>query len=49
MEYWARAVEDMSELARKYNNDLFFTGLMLTIYGELAREYKRLKTGGSGA
>lgn len=43
IDYWEEAAEDMRKTAEGFNNDPFITGLLLTIFDELEREYKVLK------
>lgn len=40
--YWASASDDMQATAQKFDNDPFLTGLLLTVFDELEREYKTL-------
>ena len=42
MEYWTQAADDMSEVAAGFDNDAFLIGLLIAVYNELEREYKRL-------
>ena len=42
MEYWTQAADDMSEVAARFDNDAFLIGLLIAVYNELEREYKRL-------
>ena len=41
--YWMSAADDLTSTANAYKNDPFLTGLLMTIYEELEREYKALR------
>lgn len=41
-EYWSAVCDDMCETGRRFDNDLFLTGLLLAVFDELEREYKSL-------
>lgn len=41
-DYWIQAAKDMNATASAHGNDPFLTGLLIQIYEELEREYKRL-------
>ena len=47
-DYWTAVTEDMTETANKYNQDPFITGLLVAIFEELEREYRKLHTGRGG-
>lgn len=42
-EYWHAAAADVSRTATALNNDPFSIALLLAVYGEMEREYKRLR------
>jgi len=42
-DYWRRATDEMGIVARGFGNDPFLVGLLMAVYGELEREYARLK------
>lgn len=44
--YWWTASEELTQLAGKYPGSEFFTKLLLTVFEELEREYKRIKAEG---
>ena len=43
--YWAEAAKDMRETASAGSNDPFLMGLLTAVYGEIEREYKRIRNG----
>lgn len=40
LDYWEQAAQDISSACNAFNNDSFFTGLMVEVYNELGREYE---------
>lgn len=47
LDYWEKAVEDMTATANSLQQDPFLTGLLVAIFEELEREYKALREGAS--
>lgn len=39
IDYWDKAAQDICEVANRFSNDKFMTGLLCAIYDELGREY----------
>lgn len=47
LDYWEKAVEDMTATANSLQQDPFLTGPLVAIFEELEREYKALREGAS--
>jgi hypothetical protein len=47
-EYWQSAVEGVKTVAVTFDNDPFITALLMAVYGEMEREYNRLKAAQPG-
>lgn len=48
LEYWEAAADDMTAVAKAFHDDPFVIEMLVAVYSELEREYKRLTDGGAG-
>ena len=48
LKYWEETTDDMQAVCNAFNNDPFVIDMLVAVFGELEREYKRLTDGGAG-